>query len=60
MVGGGVVALIFVAVLVAVLFYYRRRVANLKTEIAHVQYIADPQVAPGNVAHTVMKISVLV
>lgn len=24
------------------IFYYRRRVSNLKTEIAHVQYISDP------------------
>jgi hypothetical protein len=59
MVAGVVVALILVAIIVALLFYYRRRVANLKTEIAHVQYIADPQVAPGNVAHTVMKIGFL-
>lgn len=35
-----------VGVIVAVLCYYRRRVANLKTEIAHVQYIADPQSLP--------------
>lgn len=56
MAAGVVVALILVAVIVALLFYYRRRVANLKTEIAHVQYIADPQVAPGNVACILMKI----
>ncbi|CAG2063000.1 unnamed protein product, partial [Timema podura] len=43
---GLVVALILVAIIVGLLFYYRRRVANLKTEIAHVQYIADPQSAP--------------
>ena len=47
MAAGVVVALILVAIIVALLFYYRRRVANLKTEIAHVQYIADPQMAPG-------------
>jgi hypothetical protein len=32
MVDGGVVALVFLAVIVALLFYYRRRVANLRTE----------------------------
>lgn len=37
-----IVSIIFVAVVVLVIFYYRRRVSNLKTEIAHVQYIADP------------------
>lgn len=26
----------------ALVFYYRRRVSNLKTEIQHVQYISDP------------------
>lgn len=46
MAAGVIVALILVAIIVALLFYYKRRVANLKTEIAHVQYIADPQVAP--------------
>jgi hypothetical protein len=55
MAAGVVVALILVAIIVALLFYYRRRVANLKTEIAHVQYIADPQVAPGNAEHILMK-----
>lgn len=35
-------AILFVAVIVAVLFYYRRKVSNLKTEIAHVHYISDP------------------
>jgi hypothetical protein len=49
MAAGVIVALILVAIIVALLFYYRRRVANLKTEIANVQYIADPQVAPGKV-----------
>lgn len=48
MVAGIFVALILVAIIVALLFYYRRRVANLKTEIAHVQYIADPHAfSPG-------------
>lgn len=43
---GIVVAVILVCIIFAVLFYYRRRVANLKTEIAHVQYIADPTSLP--------------
>lgn len=43
---GIVVALILVGVIVFVLLYFRRRVRNLKTEIAHVQYIADPQSQP--------------
>jgi hypothetical protein len=59
MAAGVVVALILVAVIVALLFYYRRRVANLKTEIAHVQYIADPQAAPGNAEHILLKLVTL-
>jgi hypothetical protein len=55
MAAGVVVALILVAIIVGLLFYYRRRVANLKTEIAHVQYIADPQAAPGNAEHILLK-----
>lgn len=48
-VAGVMVAVIFVAIIVALMFYYRRRVANLKTEIAHVQYIADAQsLSPGD------------
>lgn len=30
------------SIVVAIVFYYRRRVSNLKTEIQHVQYITDP------------------
>lgn len=40
---GIVVALMLVGVIIAVSMYFRRRVHNLKTEIAHVQYTADPQ-----------------
>lgn len=40
---GIVVAIILVGVIIAVSMYFRRRVHNLKTEIAHVQYTADPQ-----------------
>lgn len=35
-------AILFVCIVIAVIFYYRRRVSNLKTEIQHVQYISDP------------------
>ena len=48
MAAGVAVALILVAIIVALLFYYRRRVANQNTTIAHVQYTADPQAAPGD------------
>lgn len=42
------VSIIFIAIVVLLVFYYRRRVSNLKTEIAHVQYIADPSAfSPG-------------
>jgi len=44
--GTFVLALLIVAILVAVIvvmyFYHKNKVSNLKTEIAHVQYIADP------------------
>lgn len=45
-VAGIMVALVLVGIIVALLFYYRRRVANLKTQIGHVQYIADTQALP--------------
>ncbi|XP_030242366.1 protein draper isoform X4 [Drosophila navojoa] len=34
--------LLFIGIIFGVLFYYRRRVSNLKTEIAHVQYTHNP------------------
>ncbi|XP_067642752.1 protein draper isoform X5 [Eurosta solidaginis] len=34
--------IILCGVIIAVVFHYRRRVSNLKTEIQHVQYISDP------------------
>lgn len=43
---GIVVAVLLVAVIIVLLLYFKRRVQNLKTEIAHVQYIADPQSLP--------------
>lgn len=42
-VAGILVALIALSVIILIWMYYRRKVVNLKTEIAHVQYIADPQ-----------------
>lgn len=48
MVAGIVVALILVGAIIAIWFYYRRRVENLKTEIAQVHYIADPTVLHHN------------
>jgi len=46
------VAVIFAAIIVvgmslAAWMYHRRRVADLKNEIAQVQYIADPTSLPG-------------
>lgn len=43
---GIIVALGLVAVIIFISLYFRRRVRNLKTEIAHVQYIADPPSQP--------------
>lgn len=43
---GIIVALLLVGVIVFVLVHDRRRVRNLKTELAHVQYIADPGSQP--------------
>lgn len=40
---GCLVALILVGVILFVLLYYRRQVSSLKTTIAHVQYIPEPQ-----------------
>lgn len=39
-------ALSLVGVIIFISLYFRRRVRNLKTEIAHVQYIADPPSQP--------------
>lgn len=43
---GILVALTLVGVIIFVFLYFRRRVQNLKTEIAHVTYIADPSSQP--------------
>lgn len=42
----GVIVALSVGVIVFITLYYRRSVRNLKTEIAHVQYIADPPTQP--------------
>lgn len=41
-VGVIMVCAVFFTIVVLLIIYYKRRVSNLKTEIAHVQYIADP------------------
>lgn len=46
-VAGIAVALILIAIIFTIWMYYRRRVANLKTEIAQVHYIAEPVTTPG-------------
>lgn len=43
---GVIVALSLVGVIIFLSLLHRRRVRNLKTEIAHVQYIADPPSQP--------------
>lgn len=50
-VAGILVALIALTVIILLWMYYRRKVVNLKTEIAHVQYIADPQAFGGDRNH---------
>ena len=48
LIAGLIVAILFIVAVVAALMYYRRRITHLKSELAHVQYIADPSSAPGN------------
>lgn len=43
---GVVVAMILIGVIVAVVLYYRRKVRHYKTEIADVEYHANPQLQP--------------
>lgn len=43
---GVVVAFILIGVIIFVVLYFRRSVRNLKTEITHVKYIADPSSQP--------------
>lgn len=42
-----ILAFICAAAAILVLLYYRKRVRNLKREIAHVHYTADPNSQPG-------------
>lgn len=42
----GVIVALAVGIIIVISLYFRRRVRNLKTEIAHVQYIADPPSQP--------------
>lgn len=49
-VAGVLVSLLVLVTIVGILLYYRRRISNLKTEIAHVHYIAETQhTSNGNV-----------
>ena len=52
---GVVILIILVGVIIGLLVCYRvhRRVKRLKTELAHVHYIADPGMQPGKGAITV-------
>lgn len=57
-------AVIFAAIIVIGIsfvgwMYHRRRVADLKNEIAQVQYIAEPVSPPGNFFTSCLKISII-
>lgn len=45
-VGAGFIVLVLIAVIAIMYLYHKKRVANLKTEIARVHYIADPHSSP--------------
>ena len=47
LIAGLIVSILLIVIVIAALFYYRRRISHLKSELAHVQYIADPSSAPG-------------
>lgn len=47
-IGGIFAGIMGIAIFCAAWMYHRRRVANLKMEIAQVQYIAEPVTPPGN------------
>lgn len=47
LIGGLIVAILLIVIVIGALVYYRRRISHLKSELAHVQYIADPSSAPG-------------
>jgi len=46
LIAGLIISILLIVMVVAALFYYRRRISHLKSELAHVQYIADPSSAP--------------
>lgn len=47
-----IILILFVCTIILLWFYYKRRVNNLKNEIAHVQYIADQQaLSPGKMKY---------
>lgn len=57
---GHIVAVIFAAIIVIGIsltgwMYHRHRVADLKNEIAQVQYIAEPVPPPGNLFYLLYK-----
>lgn len=47
LIGGLIVSILLIVIVIGALVYYRRRISHLKSELAHVQYIADPSSAPG-------------
>ena len=49
LIAGLVVSTLLIVMVIAALTYYRRRISYLKSELAQVQYIADPSSAPGTV-----------
>lgn len=48
LIAGLIVSILLIVIVIGALVYYRRRISHLKSELAHVQYIADPSSAPGN------------
>ena len=50
LIAGLIVAILLIVVFVGALVFYRRRISHLKSELAHVQYIADPSSATGQSA----------
>lgn len=47
LIAGLIVSILLIVIVIGALVYYRRRISHLKSELAHVQYIADPSSAPG-------------
>lgn len=53
-----ILAFVCAATAILVLLYYRKRVRNLKREIAHVHYTADPSSQPGTSLYIALGLSV--